>query len=441
MARSMGPCVEWILKGTAMKTRMVLHALLFGLGLLLMGVAARGDIVTMKDGRRFEGKIISENDDQVVIDTLVSGMRLNAFPLRRLDIAAVEHQALAPDFWGKKEGSGSTAAPKGVSGADVAVVPLPPGLLKNKGLVRGADAIVLADEASLLDSYKLLSVSRRSAERENIDRRTLEQKLAEKQKVIKNTKKQWDALDAVLPTIKDVGVYNSKVTQMNDLLSQHMQAVNSIKDLEEQRAKFTPAFKTKYVDGLQALTPKIDAAVATYAQLAADPTVKAALAHLSPPAPLGPSAEFLAAAADITKWQADVESEAIPLQGDNGTFMVDALLNGEHFMMVVDTGASDVSLSGEAAEKLGLHPSEKDPTAKYQIADGSIVEAKVMTLDTVRVGRFTVSNVTCSVLPKGRPNVPLLLGGSFLNHFIVKMEPSKKELRLTDVKDASASEH
>ena len=115
--------------------------------------------------------------------------------------------------------------------------------------------------------------------------------------------------------------------------------------------------------------------------------------------------------------------------------MVDALLNGEHFVLGFDTGASDVTLPAEVAEKLDMVPGEQDPTIQMQLADGNIIEGKQMTLKTVRVGRFTIPDVTCVVLQKGLHDAPLILGGSFLNHFIVRLDPAANELHLTQLKD------
>lgn len=69
------------------------------------------------------------------------------------------------------------------------------------------------------------------------------------------------------------------------------------------------------------------------------------------------------------------------------------------------------------------------------IHSGRLARILGCVLKTVRVGRFTVDDVTCVVLQKGLPNAPLILGGSFLNHFIVKLDPASNELHLTQVND------
>ena len=164
--------------------------------------------------------------------------------------------------------------------------------------------------------------------------------------------------------------------------------------------------------------------------------VKATVAN--PKSALGPSPEFVAAADELKKWQAAIESEAIPMREDHGTFTVEVLVNGEKLQMGVDTGASCVCLPGEVAEKLKLVPTDRDEVVQLKLADGRVIEGREMSLATVRVGRFTAENVTCVVLQKGLPDPSILLGGSFLNRFIVKLDASKNELHLTEVSQGTA---
>jgi clan AA aspartic protease (TIGR02281 family) len=153
----------------------------------------------------------------------------------------------------------------------------------------------------------------------------------------------------------------------------------------------------------------------------------------------GPSPEATAALVDLKKWGSEVDSEAIPMRDHGGTHQIDVQLAGEHFMMDVDTGASFILLPGEIAEQLKMSPGEQDRTLQLRLANGSRIEGKEKTIKSVRVGRFTLEDVPCVVLEKGLPNAPLLLGGSFLNHFIVKLDPGTNELRLTALKAAAAT--
>ena len=125
------------------------------------------------------------------------------------------------------------------------------------------------------------------------------------------------------------------------------------------------------------------------------------------------------------------------MREEHGIHVVEALLNGEQFQMEVDTGASTISLPGEVAEKLNLKPTDQDQTVQMILANGATIEGKLMSLKSVRVGRFTIEDVPCVVLQKGMPKAATLLGGSFLNHFIVKMDNAANELHLTELKDAN----
>jgi hypothetical protein len=65
-----------------------------------------------------------------------------------------------------------------------------------------------------------------------------------------------------------------------------------------------------------------------------------------------------------------------------------------------------------------------------------------MTIPSIRVGKFTIQNVECAVAPADRQDSPLLLGGSFLKHFVYHVKPDAGKLTLTKVDtpdDAAAS--
>jgi clan AA aspartic protease (TIGR02281 family) len=280
---------------------------------------------------------------------------------------------------------------------------------------------------------KSLRDTKVKADKESKARHVIELQIATKKKIMKDADKEWHELETKLGVITDVSIHNRVVTRMNRLVADHKQAMADEKELEEQAGKTSMVAKTKFVDDVAAIAPKIEAVQEQYKKLGDDATVKANLAKAK--GTLGPSAAFAAAAADVKKWQSEVESEAIPLREDGGIHMVDVLLNGEHFLMGVDTGASEISLPGDVAEKLKIIPGEQDPIVQMQLADGNIVQGKEMTIKTVRVGRFTLEEVRCVVMSKDLTHAPLILGGSFLNHYIVKLDPAHGELHLTEIKE------
>jgi clan AA aspartic protease (TIGR02281 family) len=316
--------------------------------------------------------------------------------------------------------------------------------LKEKGLTPAGNTLVLsAEEPPILDSVKALRQSKRKADMETRARQQAEAKIAANRKIIEDSHKEYEELTARLEKIKDVTAHNRVVTRINLMVSKAKEAAAAQKGLEEDANKVGSEAKTKFVDDLTELAPKLDAVATQYQALAADTQVKAAIAKAnassSAKLALGPSAEFAAAAADVKKWRSEIDSEAIPLRAENGIHLVEALLNSERYMMIVDTGASNVTLPAEVAEKLKIVPGEQDPTIQMRIADGNIIQGKLMSLKTIRVGRFTVENVSCVVLQKGLPNPPIILGGSFLSHFVVKLNQRANELHLTELKDDKAA--
>jgi clan AA aspartic protease (TIGR02281 family) len=297
---------------------------------------------------------------------------------------------------------------------------------------------VLGDESGMLEEIKALRALKLEADKETRARKAIDLQLTAKQKIAKDAEKEWKELETRLPLIDKVDIHNRMVTRMNRLVADHKRAMESQKELEETAGKLSSVATVKFVDKLVLMAGKCDAASAKYAQLATNAPLKAAIdkANLSanPKVPLGPSPELATAIADIKKWQSEVESQAIPLREQHGVFFVEVLLNNKPFRMGVDTGASSVTLPAEVAAQLDIKITERDPTIQLKLANGAVITGREISLAKVRVGRFTVDNVRCVVLEPGLPDPPLLLGASFLNHFIVKIDPSKSELHLTELK-------
>ena len=305
------------------------------------------------------------------------------------------------------------------------------------GLTKAGNAYVLADEAALLEGMKALRAKKVEADKETKARQLLDTRVAEKRKVAKDAEKLWEELEGKLSLVTKQDAKNRIILRMNRLLIDRKAAIDALKEMDEQSGKLSSTAKAGFVDDLFALKAKADPVAERYAALAGDAGVKAAITKAkaaNAKAALGPSPEFATAVADLKKWSSEVESETIPMREEANTFKVDVLVNGEPLQMSVDTGASSIMLSGEVAERLKVSPGPEDPVVHMKLADGSIIEGQQITLKSVRVGRFTVEDAQAVVLRKGLPDAALLLGGSFLNRFIVKIDPSKHALQLTEIK-------
>ncbi|MFH1594146.1 MAG: retropepsin-like aspartic protease [Candidatus Omnitrophota bacterium] len=112
--------------------------------------------------------------------------------------------------------------------------------------------------------------------------------------------------------------------------------------------------------------------------------------------------------------------------------VVDVLLNGKTTVpLLVDTGASLVMISKEAAKKLGIDYASIDEKINMVLADGKITTAIPIILETVTVGSSQVKDVKAAISsnPPGL-NIDGLLGMSYLRYFDVKLDSDENFLIL-----------
>ncbi len=108
-------------------------------------------------------------------------------------------------------------------------------------------------------------------------------------------------------------------------------------------------------------------------------------------------------------------------RGSNGHFNVDAEVDGRRMEFLVDTGASVIALRESDAARLGIHPAQREYTARVSTANG-IVRAAPVELNRVEVGSLTVRNVQALVLPDESLGQNLL-GMSFLSRVRWEHDP------------------
>lgn len=95
----------------------------------------------------------------------------------------------------------------------------------------------------------------------------------------------------------------------------------------------------------------------------------------------------------------------------DGHFWADADVDGKAVHVLVDTGATDVALTADDAERLGLQPKTLDYTYNVTTANGPAKAAKV-TLASVSVAGAEVQGVDALVIDKGLQTS--LLGMTYL---------------------------
>jgi aspartyl protease family protein len=101
-----------------------------------------------------------------------------------------------------------------------------------------------------------------------------------------------------------------------------------------------------------------------------------------------------------------------------GHFLTSGNINGRAVRFLVDTGATNVSLSETEAQRLGIDFA-KGQRGLANTANGQVVAHRV-SLGSVRVGDVTVYNVDATIVPAQMDMI--LLGNSFLSRFQMKRE-------------------
>lgn len=117
--------------------------------------------------------------------------------------------------------------------------------------------------------------------------------------------------------------------------------------------------------------------------------------------------------------------QAILLSDGRGHFWANAEINGSTAKVLVDTGATFISMSNATARRLGINFAQGQ-RGLTSTANGTVPVYRV-TLASVRIGEITLSNVDASV--HEGDNLPvILLGMSFLNR--VEMQRDGERMTL-----------
>jgi len=110
-----------------------------------------------------------------------------------------------------------------------------------------------------------------------------------------------------------------------------------------------------------------------------------------------------------------VNSEVVLKRGLDGHYRSEALINGEKVDVLVDTGATGVTISQSIADKLNLKSIDAIST---RTANGDSVGYMVR-LDSIKLGGVEAKNVSAMIAPGLEGDV--LLGMSFLGRMDVRL--------------------
>ncbi len=123
------------------------------------------------------------------------------------------------------------------------------------------------------------------------------------------------------------------------------------------------------------------------------------------------------------------ESEVVIRRTQGGHFAVNAHVDGQRVGMLIDTGASQVTLTYEDAKKAGLKPEQLKFSMPVTTANGG-AQAAAVTIPELSIGPIVRKNVQAAVAQEGRLDTSLL-GMNFLSSLsAVRIQPN--EMRLMD---------
>lgn len=138
--------------------------------------------------------------------------------------------------------------------------------------------------------------------------------------------------------------------------------------------------------------------------------------------------------AELAKMSADFTKYAIGYRSEGSSVVVEAVVNEKvQAPFIVDTGASLVVLPPSLAQRLGISTKGRQPTLDVTVADGRHLKAYLVTLDSISVGEAHARNVDAAVLAGSQQvEMPGLLGMSFLERFVIKIDMKSNRLILEE---------
>ena len=356
--------------------------------------AAYCDVIYFKDGGRVEGIIKEEEDGRIVVDLGIGTMTVSSDEIERVEEASDDEVKMLKTKKLSHEIAIGDWAPEGFGGL--------------KTLYRAARS-----------SRRRLAGARRKLE-------LAENLIEAKEDELSALMDELDAKGKELKTVdskEDVERYNNIVADMNSLNAM-IKKVN--RSLEESRED-ARAEKSK-VSGL------IDSYRKDFTRFAETFEKKKLSCGKE-------NGEKEALYLDVLETEAaamekDFLSKVAEYEARGNQIIVEAILNGfARARLVVDTGATITLLTGPIAERLGM-PYGQEGKAAYEIllADGSKTLAQPVILESVRVGEAEVKGVEAAVIDTDSiGGTDGLLGMSFLNNFVIRLDNQTSKLILERV--------
>ncbi|WP_246113021.1 retropepsin-like aspartic protease [Allorhodopirellula solitaria] len=133
-------------------------------------------------------------------------------------------------------------------------------------------------------------------------------------------------------------------------------------------------------------------------------------------------------------FQETIELNAAP----SGALYTMVSVNQQSVRMIIDSGATLVTLPADAAKELQIVVPDDAPILRLQLANGQQISGRRVKLSSVRVGQFEAEDVDAVVLEAIPLKAEPLLGLSYLNRYKFELDSAGKTLGLLRVDDADS---
>lgn len=365
------------------------HSLQTALILLLMTLTVHADTIYLKNGRSIDGIVIKEDDSEITLDLGVGSMRIKKSKIKNIGVADEEENTAIEDKWEREH------------------------ILHKRHMPEGMEPLVT--------EFKALEAARSSVGRASRNADALRKNLQDIANDIIVLQENYLTISRELQWLKpknDPGKYNATVAKNNAI-----SAELKIKEAESVRIQKDLSASSKtmanYLNSLTAFDAKFRKASSDEDLLE-----------------LGPSYTLFFEEIEkrMSSFRSEYKTHDIITASASGSTIVHVTINRSiSATMILDTGATSVTISQALADKLKVN-TDSAPMTRVVLADGTTLKARNITLTSIQAGSATAEGVEAIILPQPpAEGVDGLLGMSFLSRFRVKLDGSSRKLILEEL--------
>ena len=266
--------------------------------------------------------------------------------------------------------------------------------------------VVFTGERNLSRGMSEATTLKRKVKQATLPLRQIQQEINRLEIGMVQAEQQLVTLNAQLANVQDVATNNRLVGALNTVEGQMSLARKTLEALKEKenlaRTQLNEA-REAHVQNIIEMRKLADQLSTGYETAKNIPEMQERLKSLAAEngkeLTLELSSSFRGHLKKLEELEKAVHKEKISLRRDGNTFYASVVINGKHTTeMVVDSGASLISLPYELALSMDLKPEPSDKRILIQIADGSTITGVLKRIATVRVGTFELKDVDCAVL-------------------------------------------